>query len=131
MKHHPDFVDRFKYTTSESITTEMNARLMEIERILVIKSIKNTAAEGVTASYSFTADKDALLCFVNPNPGLLAPSAGYNFMWQGVSQGLGTDIAVTRLEMPHLKATRIEGEVAFDFKIVSSNLGYFFDNAVA
>ena len=62
LKHHPDFVDRFKYTTSESITTEMNARLMEIERILVIKSIQNKADEGVTASYSFTASKDALRC---------------------------------------------------------------------
>lgn len=131
LKHHPDFVDRFKYTTSESITTDMIARLLELERILVVKSIKNTAAEGVTASYSFMADKDALLCFVNPTPGLMAPSAGYNFMWQGVSQGLGTDIAITREEMPLKKSTRIEGEVAFDFKIIGSNLGYFFSNAVA
>ncbi len=131
LKHHPDFVDRFKYTSSESITTDMVAGLLDLERILVIKSIKNTAAEGVTASYSFTADKDALLCYVNPKPGLLAPSAGYNFMWNGVSQGLGTDIAVTRLELPKIQATRIEGEVAFDFKVVSSNLGYFFSGAVS
>lgn len=131
LKHHPDFVDRFKYTSSESVTTEMVARLMEIERILVIKSIKNTAAEGVTAAYDFTGSKDALLCYVNPTPGLLQPSAGYNFLWDGVSQGLGTDIAISRIEMDTKKATRIEGEVAFDFKVVSSNLGYFFSNAVA
>ena len=131
LKHHPDFVDRFKYTSSESVTTEMVARLMEIERILVIKSIKNTAAEGVTATYDFTGSKDALLCYVNPTPGLLQPSAGYNFLWDGVSQGLGTDIAISRIEMDTKKATRIEGEVAFDFKVVSSNLGYFFSNAVA
>ena len=109
----------------------MVAGLLDLERILVIKSIKNTAAEGVTASYSFTASKDALLAYVNPNPGLLAPSAGYNFMWQGVSQGLGTDIAITTMEVPLIKATRIEGEVAFDFKVVSSNMGYFFENVVA
>lgn len=131
LKHHPDFVDRFKYTSSESVTTEMVARLMEIERILVIKSIKNTAAEGVTATYDFTGSKDALLCYVNPTPGLLQPSAGYNFLWDGVSQGLGTDIAISRIEMDTKKATRIEGEVAFDFKVVSSNLGYFFSNAVS
>ena len=131
LKHHPDFVDRFKHTTAASITTEMVAGIVELERILVVKSIKNTAAEGVTAAYDFTASKDALLCFVQPNPGLLAPSAGYNFMWRGVSQGLGTDIAIGRHEMPLKEATRIEGQVAFDFKIIGSNLGYFFNNAVA
>lgn len=131
IKHHPDFVDRFKYTSSESITTEMVAQVLELERVLVVKSIKNTAAEGVTAAYSFMADKDALLCFVNPTPGLLQPSAGYNFMWQGVSQGLGTDISITRIEIDIIQATRIEAEVAFDFKVIGSNLGYFFSNAVA
>ena len=131
IKHHPDFVDRFKYTSSESITTEMIAGILEIDRVLVVKSIKNTAAEGVTASYSFMADKDGLLCYVNPTPGLLQPSAGYNFMWQGVSQGLGTDVAITRIEIDIKQATRIEGEVAFDFKVIGSNLGYFFNNAVA
>ena len=131
LKHHPDFVDRFKYTSSESITEEMVAGLLGLERILVVKSIKNTAAEGVTAAYAFTGGKDGLLCYVNPSPGLLAPSAGYNFMWQGVSQGLGTDVAMSTQEVPLIQSTRIEGEVAFDFKIIASNLGYFFENAVS
>ena len=32
LKHHPDIVDRFKYTSSESITTDMLANLLELDR---------------------------------------------------------------------------------------------------
>lgn len=131
LKHHPDIVDRFKHTSSASITTDMVAGLLEIDRILVSKSIKNTAQEGATAAYSFTAGRDALLCYVNPSPGLLAPSAGYNIIWTGNSGGLGTDVAISSIPLVAKKADRIEGEYAFDYKLVGSDLGYFFSEAVS
>jgi len=76
LKHHPDIVDRYKYTSSESVTTEMLAALLELERVLVVKSVYNTAAEGATASMSFNAGKHALLAHVAPSPGIMTPSAG-------------------------------------------------------
>ena len=80
LKHHPDVVDRFKYVSSESITEAMLAQLFGVEKVLVAMAIKNTAAEGATASFAFVAGADdALLCYASPNPGLLAPSAGYIF----------------------------------------------------
>ena len=131
LKHHPDLVDRFKYTTSESVTTDMVARLFGLDRILVAKAIRNTSAEGATAAYAFTHGNHALLAYVNPSPGLLAPSAGYTFRWTGVSEGLGTDIAFRRIRMDHLRSDRVEGEVAFDFKLVGTDLGYLFLDAVS
>jgi len=131
LKHHPDIVDRFKHTSSASITTDMIAGLLEIDNIYVAKSIYNSAQEGATASYSFNVGLDALLCYVNPSPGLLAPSAGYNLVWTGVSGGLGTEVAISSIPLETKKADRIEGEIAFDYKIIGSDLGYFFNGAVS
>jgi hypothetical protein len=49
LKNHPDLVDRIKYTSSQTITEDMLARMFDIERVLVSKSIKATNAEGATA----------------------------------------------------------------------------------
>lgn len=131
LKNHPDFVDRFKYTSAESITPELIARIVEVDRVLVMKGVYNSAAEGASASYSQIGDKDALLCYVAPSAGLMTVSAGYNFVWTGVGGGLGTSTAVSRFRMDHLRSDRLEIESAWDFKVVASPLGYFFSNAVA
>lgn len=130
LKHHPDIVDRFKYTSAESITTDMVAKLFEIDRILVAKAVKATNQEGETAVMAMVQGNNALLCYVNPTPGLLMPSAGYIFSWKGVSDGLGLNIGISKWYEQKLKADRVEGEIAFDDKIVGSDLGYFFSAAV-
>ena len=130
LKHHPDIVDRFKYTSAESITTDMVAKLFEIERILVAKAVKATNVEGETAVMAMVQGSDALLCYVNPAPGLLMPSAGYIFSWKGVSDGLGLDVGISKWYEQKLKADRVEGEIAFDDKVVATDLGYFFSAAI-
>lgn len=134
LKNHPDVIDRIKYTTGVSgrtVTPDLLAAMFDVDRVLVARAIKATNNEGETAAYSFTHGKHALLCHVAPNPGLLTPSAGYTFSWQGVSDGLGANIGLRRIDMPTKRAERIEGEVAFDNKIVGADLGYFFSGAVA
>lgn len=133
LRNHPRIEDKFKYTSSQSITPELLAQVFGVERVLVSMAIKNTGDEGGTNTYDFTATQDAaLLCYVNPNPGLLAPSAGYTFVWQGVSEAMGQDIGVSRFPMRERGKLmqRVEGEIAFDHKIVASDLGYFFSDAV-
>jgi hypothetical protein len=131
LKNHPDLVDRIKYTSSQTITEDMLARMFDIKRVLVSKAIKATNAEGATEAYSFATGKSALLCHVAPSPGLLTPSAGYTFQWTGVSQGLGATIGTSSFRLESLKATRIEAELAFDNKVIGSDLGYFWQTAVA
>jgi hypothetical protein len=131
LKNHPDLVDRIKYTSSQTITEDMLARMFDIERVLVSKSVKATNAEGATGAYSFTTGKTALLAHVAPNPGILTPSAGYTFSWTGVSQGLGLTIGTSSFRLESLRATRVEAELAFDNKVVASDLGYFWNTIVA
>jgi hypothetical protein len=131
LKNHPDLVDRIKYTSSQTITEDMLARMFDIERVLVSKSVKATNAEGATAAYSFTTGKTALLAHVAPSPGILTPSAGYTFSWTGVSQGMGLTIGTSSFRLESLRATRVEAELAFDNKVVAADLGYFWNTIVA
>jgi len=131
LRNHPDLVDRIKYTSSNTITTDIMARLFDVERVLVAKAVKATNNEGATGAYGFAYGKAALLTYSAPTPGLMTPSAGYTFAWRGVSGGLGSQIGVSRIRMEHLKADRIEGEIAFANKVVASDLGVYFGTAVA
>jgi hypothetical protein len=131
LKHHPDIVDRIKYTSAQTITPDMLGRIFEIDRVLVASTIENTANEGATDAFSFVHGKHALLSYAASSPGLLAPSAGYIFAWDGVSGSLGQTVGVDRFEMRKLKADRVEGEIAFDDRVVSTDLGYFFASVVS
>ena len=131
LRNHSDIVDRYKYTSAESINTDLIAKVLGVDRVLVMAGTYDTAAEGATDVYAQIGDKDALLAYVAPSAGLMTPSAGYNFVWNGVGGGLGTSTAVSRFRMDHLRADRIEIQSAWDFKVVSSPLGYFFSNVVA
>jgi len=131
LKNHPDLVDRIKYTSSNTITEEMLARMFNIDRVLVAKAVKATNNEGATGAYSFAYGKAAALYHVASSPGLLTPSAGYTFSWTGVSGGIGSTIGVSSFRMESLKAERVEAEVAFDNKVIGSDLGYFWTSIVA
>ena len=131
LKNHPELVDRIKYTSSNVITSDMMARMFEVDRVLVAKAVKATNNEGATAAYDFAYGDHALLAHVAPSPGLMTPSAGYCFSWTGVAGGLGATVGTSQFRMESLKATRIESEMAWDNKVVSADLGYFFNTAVS
>ena len=132
LKHHPDLVDRVKFTGGpDSDMKRAIADLFEIEMIHTTMSIKNSAAEGVTPVYGFNSGNHALLSYAPASPGLLAPTAGYNFTWTGYNGGLGTEITISRIALDHIKADRIEGEISYAFKVIGQDLAYFFAGAVS
>lgn len=131
LKNHPDLVDRIKYTSSQTITSEMIAAMFDIPRVIVSKAVRATNAEGATEAYAFATGKTAMLCHVAPTPGLMTPSAGYMFSWTGVSGGLGSTIGTSQFRMDSIRADRVEAEMSFDNKIIGADLGYFWNNIVA
>lgn len=131
LKNHPDIVDRIKYTSAETVTEGILARYFGVDNVYVSRAIKNTANEGASDSFSAVAGKNAALYYVAPSAGILTPSAGYQFAWRGVSDGMGQNIGITRFRMPELRSDRIEAQMAWDYKVVASDLGYFFSSCVA
>ena len=126
LKHHPLLLERFKYTQAGIITRELVSRVVEVD-IVVAQSIRATNVEGATGAYSYNFGKNALLAFVNPRPSLLTPSAYYSFRW---INEFGREITIRRLVNKWKRFERIEGFFNIDHKVISTDLGYFFNNVV-
>ena len=131
LRHHPEVVDRVKYTTANTPTEATLASLFGVDRILVARAIQNSGAEGAADSFDLLHGKNAALYYVAPSPGVLTPSAGYQFTWTGVSDGLGQNVGISRFRIPELRCDRIEAQQAWDYRVVGSDLGYFFSSCVA
>ena len=133
---HPDVIDRIKYGTTDDNVAIANqrtvARLFELDEILVMSSVENTANEGIAEANAFIGGKGALLCYRTSTPGRRVATAGYTFNWTGLNGAYGKmGTTIDRFRMEHLKSERIEIEMAFDQKVVSADMGTFFATVVA
>lgn len=134
LKEHPAIVDRIKYTSDASVTEATIARLLGLDEILVPYALVDTASEGASAtSIDFIVGaKSALFLHVPRSPGLEIPSAAYTFAWQGApGQRRPMGLASRRIRMDHLLSDRLESDLAFDIKVVGSDLGVFLNGIVA
>ena len=94
-------------------------------------AIENTAAEGVANAHTFIGGKNAMLCHVARNPGLLTPSCAYTFSWTGYLGAGAEGNRIKRYRWEIISSDIVELEMAFDQKLVAPELGYFFSGAVA
>jgi hypothetical protein len=134
LKDHPAIVDRLNrgQTTGPALATmDSVAAIFGLERILVSKAVKNTAAEGATNVDAYIAGDNALLCYVTPTPGIMTPSAGYTFSWTGMAGAGPMGQRIKRYRIEEIESDVVEGQMAFDQKLVATDLGYFFLNTVA
>jgi hypothetical protein len=132
LKNNADIIDRIKYTQRGVVTADILASLFDVERVMTIGAVENTAAMGATDAISFIAQiKGAMLVYANPRPSLLTPSAGYSFAWTGYFGAGGNGQRIKRFRMEQLSSDRIEGELAVDHKLVAADLGVFFNTAIS
>jgi hypothetical protein len=131
--NHSSIVDRYKHVQQGIITEALLAQVFGVEEVLVAWATHNTAAEGAALpAMSFISNsKAALLVYANPTPSLMKPSGGYTFNWTGLL-GSGTEGSrIKRFRMEQLESDRIEGEMAWDHKLVAADVGTFFSSAIA
>lgn len=132
---HPDIIDRLKYGQTPGAPAMAGldglARLFNVDQVLVMNAIENTAKEGQTAAHSFIGGKHCLLCHSAPNPGLMTPSAGYTFSWTGLLGAGAEGNRIRSFRMENIGADRVEIDMCFDLKLVASELGAFWNGIVA
>ncbi len=129
LKNSADVVDRIRYTQTGVVTEDMLSGLLGLKKVVVARGVENTALQGAADSISriFTGTS-AVLMYVPDSPSLMQPSAGYTFAWGGYT-GAGPDgQRVSRFRMDHLRSDRIEMEMSYDQKQVSTVLGARFIN---
>jgi len=73
IRHHPDILDRVKYTGGPKEPAKINAEHLaaafDLEKVLVGKSVYNSANKGQTASPAYVWGKYVGIYYINPNPG--------------------------------------------------------------
>jgi len=132
---HPDIIDRVKYGTQTdvSIASQSHLRqLFQVDEILVMDAIENTADKGVADVHALINGKSALLLYRPSAAGIMTPAAGYTFSWDGLQGSAGYGTTISREPIPLSGgAERFEIQMAFAMKKVSADLGTFFATAVA
>ena len=125
---HPLIVDRLKYTSKESITKEMLAKLVGLDTILIGSAVNVTSAEGAADVVEEVYPKNVLLAAIPSSPGLLTPAAGYTFVWRPIT---GTPRFNRRLELPEIESTVLEVKSYFDIKQIDGDFGTLLTAVIA
>ena len=133
LRKHADLKEQVKYTSSANIGQDYMAQFFDIGKYVVGSSVRATNVEGGTAAYSFNLGKNMLLVYAPEAPGLFTPSGGYIFEWVGLN-GLGYDVSMDSKYDVGAGSTNsliVEGNMAYDAKLLCNDLGVFFSGAVA
>lgn len=132
LKNHPEVLDRIKYTQRGLVTEDLLASMFGVDKLVVLRSVKNTAKQGATDAISFINDPTSMLLAYAPDaPGLDQPSAGYIFSWTGLLGDAAYNAGVWRGRDERKHSDWFEVRMAYDPEVVSSDLGIFFSAAVA
>lgn len=129
LKHHPDLLERVKYSQRGVITTDLLANLIGIERVLIGGAFYTSSDEGQTEATSYIWGKDAVLAYVAPRIAPKMITLGFTYTWNGktmkVERQRGSD-------EEDRKGTYVRaGDWYYDDKLVAAEAGYLIKNAVA
>jgi hypothetical protein len=127
LQDNADFLNRISISRDKIVTKDLLASVLEIDEVLIAGAIENSANEGATASMDWVMKDDALLVYAPPRPSLMHPSAGYTFSWTGYLGATQQGTRIKRFRMEPIASDRVEGEMAYDLKLVASDLGVFFN----
>lgn len=128
---HPDFLDRIKYTQRAIVTVDLLAAVLGVDKVVIGGAVENSANEGAALNLQFIFGKNVLLVYAAPRPSLMWPSGGYTFAWTGMFGANAAGSRIMRFRMEHLKSDRVEGESAYDQKVVAPECGAFMSGVVS
>ena len=133
LKNQADIVDRMnrgQTTGPAEANRDDLMRLFEVDDLVIMDSVYNSAIKGATLNQSFIAGKNGILLYRPPNPGILIPSAGYMFSWRGFV-GAEDGIRIKRIRDEKRELDLIRAQSAYDFKITGSDLAIYLNGIVA
>jgi hypothetical protein len=132
--NHPDVLDRIKYTQRGLVTPDIVASLLDVRKVVVPRSVSNTAHEGQADNINYIlSPSSVLMAYAAPAPSIQEPSAGYTFAYTGLLPGIdnafGGVIMRGREELAHSDVLQIRA--SYDQEIVASDLGEMFQTVVS
>ena len=88
LAEHPKVLDKIKYTQRGIITEDLLAAVFKVQKLLVARTVANSANEGQTVTPADIWGKICLLSYTDASPDLKVPSFGRVFSW---SEEVGAD----------------------------------------
>jgi hypothetical protein len=137
--NHPDILVRLNggaTVKDTALVTEAKlAEIFGVSQFLISDAVKNTSALGSAASFSYINTKKAALYYAPTSPGLMTASAGYIFTWATLDNSSGYGIETRSYQNDMLEMEGIAEEIHcimnYDFKVVGSSLGVYFNEVLA
>lgn len=124
LKAHTSITDRVKYTSADSITEQMLAKLFDIAELVVGRAVYETAAEGIASSMGWIWTNMAWLAYVEPNPGLKKASAAYQLL----QENTGSPYTVKRWRAEERNGDWIEVSSLFKMKAIATACAYLWED---
>lgn len=139
LENHPAILDRIKFTQRGQITTDLVASFFGVPQVKVAYSsvgagpkIADAKAQDAATTYAWTMNSKAIMFGYSPDrPSQFEPAMGYTFNWKGYGAGNKSGLTMSQFRQQHLKSDRIEGEAAYDLKLVSADCGVFVNSVVS
>ena len=78
----------------------------------------------------FIGGNHALLYYAAPGVSGSMPTAGAQFSWVGYLGATSEGLRIKRFRDEKTESDIVEAQMAFDYKVVAKDLGYYFFNAV-
>lgn len=121
---HPQIIGRMSNDAEKLVMRSFLAKLLELDEIVVLDAVENTAEEGAADVIDYMASAaQVLMLYRNSRPSIMTPSAGYTFNWKGFTGSGPAGNRIKRFRMEHLESDRIEGQMAYDQKVIATELG--------
>lgn len=129
LKRHPKILKLYTGIAAISLLTLEQLRVaLDVDKIIVGSALKSTAMNAAQPdNLNYIWGNSAILAYITPRPGKKTISLGYTFMWNKDGNGA---VQVRKWYDIGRRATIIEAERWYAFKIVSNVAGFLFADAV-
>lgn len=130
LRNNPAVYGRYIGVIPQIMDEDLLKKALGVEEIIIAEAVLNNSQEGQAKSMGFLLSNTFLLCYKTKTPSIMAPTAGYTFEWVGYPGANGLTAVVRQFRMEEIRSTRMEAEAAYDFKIVSSDMGILGKNVL-
>jgi hypothetical protein len=124
---HPDFVGLISGGATPGqpslVTRALVAAAFELDELLVMESIYNTAADNATPSNAWIGGDSFLLYYKPTMPAKEEPSAFYGFAWTGMAGMSNVGTRIKKFRIDQAEVDRVEVDLAIDWKLCGADMG--------
>ena len=123
LRDHPEIIERVKYSALGVLTTDLLARIFEIDQVWIGSAVYNSAKEGQTDSLAYVWGKNAVVAYIAPTVRIKQLTLGYTFTYGTRQTERWTD--------GDRKGTYVRVHDNYQQGIVAATAAYLVKNAIA